>query len=127
MNGHTDTVDLDGLVDRYLDIWNDTDPVARREKIDTLFAGDGRYVDPLATARGRGEFDELVAGAQRQFAGLTFRRGHVFDAHHDLARFTWELATDRDAEPIAVGFDVVEVDGAGRIHRVSGFLDVMPA
>ncbi|MGJ0120960.1 nuclear transport factor 2 family protein [Williamsia sp. MIQD14] len=127
MNHQTDTIDLDDLVDRYLAIWNDTDPAGRRGKIDTLFAGDGRYVDPLATASGRGEFDELVDGAQRQFAGLTFRRGRVFDAHHDLARFTWELVTGPDAEPIAVGFDVVEVDSTGRITRVSGFIDSMPA
>ncbi len=56
-----------------------------------------------------------------------FRRGRVFDAHHDLARFTWELVAEPDAEPIAVGFDVVEVDDVGRISRVSGFLDSMPA
>ena len=127
MNDHSDAIDLDATVDRYLDIWNDTDPTGRRLKIETVMADDGRYVDPLGTASGHAEFDELVRGAQQQFAGLSFRRGQVFDAHHDLARFTWELVSGPAAEPIAVGFDVVEVDDGGRISRVSGFLDSMPA
>ncbi len=127
MTDHDVTIDLDEVVDRYIDIWNDGDASSRRRKIDALWSADGRYVDPLAIASGCAEFDDLVHGAQQQFAGLTFHRGKVFDAHHNLVRFTWELAADTGAEPIAVGFDVAEVDDTGRIRRVSGFLDSMPA
>ena len=46
------------------------------------------------------------------------------DAHHDLARFHWHLGTPGD-EPLAIGFDVIELDG-GRIAKVHGFLDKVP-
>ncbi len=129
MTEHAHSADLTGLVTRYLDIWNDTHPTSRLRRIETVFASDGRYVDPMGAASGHGEFDQLVHGAQQQFPGLTFRPGRVFDAHHDLARFTWELVADPDSgdDPIAVGFDVVEIDDAGLISRVSGFLDSTPA
>ena len=45
--------------------------------------------------------------------------------HHDQARFTWTLGLPGE-EPPVIGFDVVELDGDGRIRRVFGFLDRAP-
>lgn len=118
--------DLNAVVDRYLAIWNETDAGARRKAIDDLWAEQGVYVDPLASATGRDGFDQVVAGAQQQFAGLRFMRGTVFDEHHNIARFTWHLVSDATSEPIAIGFDVAAVDDSGQIGSVYGFIDKMP-
>ncbi|MEJ2885587.1 nuclear transport factor 2 family protein [Actinomycetospora aeridis] len=115
-------------VDRYLAAWNATDPAARRDAVAAAFTPDARYVDPLADVSGHDGVDALIAGAQEQFAGLTFTRGDVLDAHHDVVRFTWHLGPDGGAggEPVVVGFDVAEIAEDGRLRTVHGFLDKVP-
>jgi hypothetical protein len=118
--------DIEHTVRRYLEIWNETDPATRRAAIDELWAEDGTYTDPMAAARGRDAIDATIAAVQGQFAGLTFAPAGPVDAHHDIARFTWQLGP-AGGEPIVVGFDVAAFDGDGRIARVYGFLDKVPA
>ena len=48
------------------------------------------------------------------------------DANHHQARFTWHLGP-ASGEPVVIGFDVVVLDGDGRIRSVHGFLDKVPA
>lgn len=121
----TATTDNAALVRRYLAAWNATDPAARREAIAAAFTPDARYVDPMADVRGHDGVDALIAGAQAQFAGLTFSPGEVLDAHHDVVRFTWHLGP-AGAEPVVIGFDVAEVADDGRLERLHGFLDRVP-
>ncbi|MEV4629905.1 nuclear transport factor 2 family protein [Micromonospora sp. NPDC049523] len=118
-------VKFDELVQRYIEIWNETDPVRRRRDIDDLWAPDGRYVDPMAIAEGRDAIDATIAAVQSQFPGMTFRLAGPVDGHHDQARFTWELGPE-GVEPPIVGFDVVTIDGDGRLTQVLGFLDRVP-
>jgi hypothetical protein len=118
--------DFDSVVDRYLAVWNETDAATRRKRIDDLFAEDVRYVDPLAAVTGRDALDGLIGAVQQQFPGLTFSPGGAVDAHHDQARFTWNLGA-APGEPLVIGFDVAELDADGRIQQVLGFLDKVPA
>ena len=117
------------LAQRYLAVWNQTDPAARREAIDDLYGPDARYVDPLVDAHGRDAIDALIAAAQEQFPGWVFRLAGTVDGHHDVARFSWELLP-ADApvgvEAPVVGFDVVVTDDRGRLSAVVGFLDRVP-
>lgn len=113
------------VIDRYIEVWNETNPAARRALIDEVWAEHGRYTDPLGVAEGRGAIDAMVAAVQGQFPGLRFSAGPV-DAHHDIARFTWTLGAD-GAEPLVVGFDVAVVTDDGRIAEIHGFLDKLPA
>lgn len=120
--------DADNTVTRYLDMWNETDPTARRKLIDQVCAPDIRYVDPLAAVSGRDAVDGLIGAVQQQFTGLTFTAGGAIDAHHDQARFTWHLGRPGGGdEPAVVGFDVVEFTADGQIATVLGFLDKVPA
>ena len=91
-----------------------------------LRAFDGRYVDPLAEVTGRDQFDAVIAAAQAQFAGMTFRLAGPVDAHHDQARFTWHLGPD-GADAVVIGFDVAQRDADGRLALVLGFLDKVPS
>ena len=117
--------DIEQLVTRYLDTWNETDPAKRRAEIDAVWAGDALYIDPLAVAEGREAIDATIAAVQGQFPGLVFRLAGPVDAHHEQARFQWELGP-ADGEALVVGFDVA-VLADGRISRVYGFLDKVPA
>jgi hypothetical protein len=48
------------------------------------------------------------------------------DGHHSQLRFGWGLGAEGE-EPAVVGFDVLVLDGEGRIREVLGFLDKVPA
>ena len=114
------------IVTQYIELWNETDPVARRRGIDVLYAEDASYTDPLIDARGREQIDQAIAGAQAQFPGFVFRLAAPVDGHHDQVRFSWELGPAGATAPIA-GFDVAVTDGNGRLQTVLGFLDRVPA
>jgi SnoaL-like domain len=114
------------IIDRYIAAWNETDAAARRELVGSLWAADGSYTDPLADVRGADAIAGLMGAAQQQFSGLVFTLGGPVDANHNQARFTWHLGPD-GAEPVVIGFDVVVLDGDGKIASVHGFLDKVPA
>ncbi|WP_280503537.1 nuclear transport factor 2 family protein [Nocardia farcinica] len=116
---------MNDLVAQYLAIWNTTDPVARRAAIARVFTDRPAYVDPLMDLSGREAIDAGIAAVQSQFPGLVFRLAGPVDAHHEQARFRWELGP-ADGAAVVVGFDVAILDG-GRIDRVYGFLDQVPA
>ena len=117
---------LETVVDQYLAIWNETNADRRRALIAEIYADDATYSDPLAEVSGLAGIDALVAGAQAQFPGLVFSLGGPVDTHHDVARFSWHLGTSGANEPLVVGFDVLALT-SGRVSRVYGFLDKVPA
>jgi len=121
-----DVSTFDDLAQRYIDAWNQTDPTARRAAVDELYSPDARYVDPLAVAEGREAIAATIGAVQAQFPGFVFRLAGPVDAHHDQARFGWELGPAGQEAPI-VGFDVAVTDAAGRLQTVLGFLDKVPA
>ena len=118
--------DFAELAEQYIAAWNETDPSARRALIREIWSEDGRYLDPLAQVAGHDQIDAVIAAAQSQFAGMTFRLAGPVDAHHDQARFTWELGP-HGAEALVVGFDVAQRDADGRLALVLGFLDKVPS
>ena len=117
--------DAGHLVQSYLDIWNQRDAAARRDRVHALFAEQCSYTDPLAAVSGRDGIDGFIGAVQGQFAGVTFVLAGGVDAHHDVARFTWHATAPGASEPLAIGFDVVVTEG-GRIKQVVGFLDKAP-
>ncbi len=116
---------FDELAQRYIAAWNETDPTARRAAVDELYSEDARYIDPMALAEGREAIAATIAAVQGQFPGFVFRLAGPVDAHHDQARFSWELGPAGQQAPI-VGFDVAVTDRAGRLQTVLGFLDKVP-
>lgn len=118
--------DFDELVRRYVATWNERDPGRRRAAIDDIWAEDASYVDPMVVAEGRDAIDATIGAVQAQFPSLSVRLAGAIDAHHNLARFTWELGADR-AEAIVVGFDVAVLSDDGRLRNVYGFLDKVPS
>ncbi len=113
-------------VKRYLDTWNETDADARRTAVAGLWSEHARYVDPLASADGQDAISDLIGAVQQQVPGHVFRLVDDIDAHHDVARFWWELVPAGGGEPVAIGFDVAIADEDGRLGNVIGFLDRAP-
>ena len=106
--------------------WNEADPERRRSLIDSVWAAEGSYTDPLADVRGRDAIDAVIAAVQQQFPGLVFSLGGPVDANHQQARFSWHLGPAGE-EPLVIGFDVAVLGAGGQIDAVYGFLDKVPA
>jgi hypothetical protein len=117
---------MNDVIARYLDCWNETDPVARRKAIEDVWAPDCEYIDPLVEVRGRAQIDAVIAAAQSQFPGLVFTPAGSVDAHHRQARFRWALGPE-GGESLVEGFDVAVMDDQNKITAVLGFLDKVPA
>ena len=119
--------DINTTIDRDIAIWNETDAERRQDLIVQTWTEDATYVDPLVAIEGRAAIDATIASIQERFPGHTFRLAGPVDAHHNLARFTWELAPTEAAEPLVIGFDVAVISEDGRLQDVHGFLDKVPA
>ncbi|MCE3029472.1 MULTISPECIES: nuclear transport factor 2 family protein [Streptomyces] len=111
---------------RYFEAWNATEPEALRKAVAAAWAADGSYTDPLADVRGHEGVAAVIAAAHEQFPGFAFRPLGTVDGHHDVVRFGWELVNEADGSAPVAGFDVVTLDGEGRIRQVMGFLDRVP-
>lgn len=118
--------DLQNLVHRYIELWNIADADKRAEAADALFAAEGGLTDPMVDVTGPAAVDAVIAAVRQQFPGHLIRLVGDIDAHHDTARFTWELAPEGGGESIVVGFDVATATGDGLLGRVYGFLDKVP-
>ena len=117
---------MSDLLENYLACWNETDAATRRALLETHWAADATYTDPLADVAGHDALDATIAAVQAQFPGWVFAPAGPVDAHHQQARFTWTLGPAGEDAPIA-GFDVVVTDADGRIKTVLGFLDRVPS
>ncbi len=113
------------LIERYIDGWNETDALRRRNLIKDVYTEHARYTDPMIDANGWEAIDATIVAVQGMFPGHRFSLAGPVDAHHDTLRFQWHLAAPGDDEPLVVGFDVASLEH-GRIRQVFGFLDKVP-
>ncbi|BBB01907.1 putative isomerase [Actinacidiphila reveromycinica] len=120
MTAHEDAVE------RYFAAWNATAPEELAKAVAAAFTEDGTYTDPLGVATGHEGIAAAIAGAHQQFPGFAFTLTGSPDAHHNVARFTWDLVSGADGSAPAAGFDVITLADDGRISSVSGFLDRLP-
>lgn len=117
--------DAHDIAHAYLETWNETDPVRRAALLERAWTADAAYADPLADVAGRAAIDAMIGGVQARFPGFRFALKGSADGHGAYARFSWTLGPDGQEPPIE-GSDVITLSG-GRIARVIGFLDKVPA
>ncbi|MFF1393016.1 nuclear transport factor 2 family protein [Streptomyces sp. NPDC058287] len=117
----------EAAVARYFEAWNAEGADARAEAVAAAWSEDGSYTDPLADVAGHEGIAAVIAAARAQFPGFAFRQTGAVDAHHDIARFTWELVSTADGSAPVAGSDVISLAKDGRIRTVQGFLDRIPA
>src|SRR5919106_1616353 len=109
----------------YLASLNETDATRRRALIERAWTRDGHFVDPLYEAEGHDALAELAAGVIAHYPGHTFRRTSGLDTHHDVLRFSWEMAGP-DGEIVVTGSDVGRLAPDGRLQEITGFFGDVP-
>ena len=118
--------DHDDLIARYLAVWNEPDPAARRDLIARTWSEGARYLDPALSAEGQEGVDAMVRAVHERFPGHRFRRVGAADAHHDRLRFGWELAPEGGGPAVVRGVDFAVLAADGRLASVTGFFDAAP-
>ncbi|MFA5122173.1 nuclear transport factor 2 family protein [Zavarzinia sp.] len=117
--------DATSLAERYIALWNETDPARRRALLAANWGDDATYADPMAQCAGHAEIDALIGAVQGRYPGFNFSLDGAADGHGDHVRFSWALGPASEADMIK-GTDFVRVED-GRIRSVTGFLDKLPA
>ncbi|MFD4606101.1 nuclear transport factor 2 family protein [Streptomyces sp. NPDC058464] len=112
---------------RYFEAWNATEPKAPGKAAAEAWAPKGGRTGPLADVAGHAQITAVIATAPEQFPGFVFRPLGVADSHHGTARFGREPVNEADDSAPVAGFDVVTLSQDGRILRVPGFPDRIPA
>lgn len=119
--------DITRLVERYFEVWNETDPEQRAELIPVAWSKDAKYIDPMLAGNGHDGINAMVAGVQTQFPGHRFRLAGQVDHHNGRVRFGWELVAPDGNVAIVEGIDFGVIDNDGRLRSITGFIDRAPA
>ena len=122
------SAEVNAFVERYLAVWNESDPEVRRRQIAGLWAEDGAHVLPSLEMRG---LEAIETEIKRTYAAAG-AKGFVFSAHdveghHDVVRFDWELRPVGGGEAVTTGSTLILLDEAGRIRRDYQFDEPLPA
>lgn len=113
--------DSDGIGD-YARAWVEADPARRAALLERAWSPDAVYCDPLALVQGREGLSDHIGQTQAAMPGSRIEVTAEAVRHHDSAHFPWAVV-DADGAPVMTGFDVVQLDDAGRITRLTGFFD----
>jgi hypothetical protein len=117
--------DTTRIADRYIAVWNETDPIRRRVLLTEGWTETATYVDPLMQGQGLEQIGSLIDAVQARFPGFRFILDGRVDGYGDKIRFSWTLGPEGQADMIK-GTDFAVVEG-GRLRSVTGFLDKVPA
>jgi hypothetical protein len=113
-------------IDTYMDAYSEPDATVRAELVAKTFAPDAELIDPPIDGKGHAGITEMMGAVLGHYPDHRFRRTTGVDAHHNVARYGWELV-DTAGTVALTGTDVAEFGDGGAISRVLGFLGDLPA
>jgi hypothetical protein len=122
----TDNGQITALVDRYIAMWNETDPARRRALIAGVWVDGATYLDPVFSGEGRNDIDAMVMAVHEKYPGHRFTRTSDVNAHHDRAQFAWQLGPKGGAA-LVKGIDFATLSADGRLESVTGFFTEVAA
>ena len=110
-------------LDKMMAVWNTTDAEEKRALVEAAMEHNVHFVDPNHNIIGRQAFLDMVAQIQAEFPGATYARVSDLDAQNHFYRYHW--AIHLNGELVMSGFDVVELNDAGKIVKVIGFFGLL--
>jgi hypothetical protein len=113
------------IVRRFVAVWNETDPAARRSQIQSLWTPDGVHYVKAREARGYDALDVRVTGAHENNVernGLKFVATGDAERLQDVIKFHWHMTPKDSSEIVAVGLEFLVMSEDGRIVRDYQFI-----
>jgi SnoaL-like domain len=117
--------DLNKIAQNYISAWNETDAARRQARLEAAFTNGVSYRDPIMQGDGRDEVAQLIDGVQHRFPAFRFTLKGEPDGFENHIRFSWELGPE-GTPSVVEGTDIGVIED-GRLSKVTGFLDKVPA
>ena len=111
--------DAQKMADRYVAVWNETDPDRRRLAIAELWGPSGRHYTATREVQGYAELEQRIIGSyERNVRDGSNRFRAVQDARalRDIVTFRWEMLRTGSEDVAASGQIVLIMDPDGRIR-----------
>lgn len=121
--------DAQSLADRYVAVWNETDPQLRREMITELWIADGVHFVRTLEARGYDALELRILGSHNKNVrdgGCRFQASPNAEQLRGIVKFNWTMAPAHGGPIAATGLDVLVVDNSGRIQEDYQFIEPAP-
>ena len=118
--------DINGFVERYVNVWNEADAGRRRRTIRALWQEEARHLARTLEAIGHAGIETRVQNAWEKWVrdkGNIFRLRDGVDGHHDTIKLRWEMRPAAGGEVISIGFDFLVLGEDGRIRTGYQFIE----
>ena len=106
-------------LEKMMAIWNTTDADEIARLTGEVFEHNVHFADPNHNIIGRDAFVKMVHQVQSEIPGAAYALNSKVDIQNNFCRYHWKI--DMGDKRIMNGFDVTEVNDAGRIVKVLGF------
>lgn len=114
------------LAERYIEVWNESDPQARRSAVKQIWSEDALCCTPVADYVGREAIEGRVAAAYDKWVqqqGFVFRPRGAADEHHGGLRVRWDMTPSAGGEPVSSGEQFLLLDDDGQVRYDYQFMD----
>ncbi len=100
-------------------IWNTRDEAEILALTDAALEHNVHFVDPNHNIIGRAAFVAMVKQVQAMVPGAAYSRTSEIDIQNNFCRYHW--AIHHNGNQVMAGFDVSEINDAGKVVKVIGF------
>lgn len=110
--------DAQELADRYVAVWNETDPERRRLQISALWVPDGQHYVGVREVLGYAGLEQRITDSHNKNVrdgGHYFRAVKDARTLRDIVVFNWEMLPNAEDRVAAHGVIVLRVNAEGRI------------
>ena len=111
---------------RYIHIWNETDPDARRAQVKTLWIEDGTHYVKLREVRGHADLELRVATSNQTNVvekNYKFEVAGDVEQLRDMVKFDWRMVPQAGGAVAATGSIVLLLASDGRVQTDYQFID----
>jgi hypothetical protein len=111
-------MDFEGVVQRFVGVWNERDAGRRRKTIEGLWSPDGRHLMGGQDVRGFDALYERVTASNQWNvieSDCFFRPATSIQALPGVAKFHWDMVRRDTEEVVALGVGFLIFDAEGRI------------
>jgi hypothetical protein len=114
------------IAQRYIHIWNETDPGARRTQVAALWTEDGTHYVKLREVHGHADLETRVATSHQTNVvekNYTFEVAGGVEPLRDMVKFNWRMVPQAGGAIAATGSIVLLLASDGRIRTDYQFID----
>ncbi len=104
-------------------IWNSSDAAEIERLTKEALEHNAHFVDPTHNIIGHDAFIAMVHRTHKRIPGATYSHASEIDMQNNFCRYHWKI--DLDGKRLMDGFDVTEINDAGRVVKVMGFFGLL--